>query len=78
MSTCATSAPTDLVTSATNSYAAIEDTLVATYPVTINSSAPPQESGHASAPSALAPAAPSSDGGRRGTRLDRDPYRRFD
>ena len=51
MSTCATSAPINLVTSGTNSYAAIEETLVATYPVTVNSSAPPQESGHAPSPS---------------------------
>ncbi len=51
MSTCATSAPIDLATSNTNSYAQIEDTLVATYPVTVNSSAPAQEPGSAPAPS---------------------------
>jgi phospholipase C len=51
MSTCATSAPIDLATSNTNSYAQIEDTLVATYPVTVNSAPPPQEPGSAPAPS---------------------------
>jgi hypothetical protein len=45
MSTCATSAPIDLVTSGTNSDAEIEDTLVASYPVTVNSAPPPQEPG---------------------------------
>jgi phospholipase C len=51
MSTCATSAPIDLATSNTNSYAEIENTLVATYPVTVNSAPPPQEPGTAPAPS---------------------------
>ena len=51
MSTCATSAPIDLATSNTNSYAEIEDTTVATYPVTVNSAAPPQEPGSAPRPS---------------------------
>jgi hypothetical protein len=51
MSTCATSAPIDLVTSNTNSYAEIEDTTVATYPVTVNTAPPPQESGSAPRPS---------------------------
>ena len=37
MSTCATSAPIDLATSNTNSLQQIEETLVATYPVTVNS-----------------------------------------
>jgi phospholipase C len=55
MSTCATSAPIDLVTSNTNSYAQIEDTLVATYPVTVNSAAPPQEPGSAPTPSGPVP-----------------------
>jgi phospholipase C len=55
MSTCATSAPIDLATSNTNSYAQIEGTLVATYPVTVNSAAPPQERGSAPAPSGRVP-----------------------
>jgi hypothetical protein len=50
-STCATSAPFDLVTSSTNSYAAIESATVATYPVTVNSAPPPQETGAAKTPS---------------------------
>jgi phospholipase C len=55
MSTCATSAPIDLVTSGTNSYAEIEDTLVASYPVTVNSAPPPQEPGSAPRPSGPVP-----------------------
>jgi phospholipase C len=51
MSTCATSAPLDLVTSQTNSLALVEETLVANYPVTVNSSPPAQEPGKAPAPS---------------------------
>ena len=51
MSTCATSAPIDLATSSTNSYAAIESTLVTPYPVTVNSAPPPQERGTAPSPS---------------------------
>jgi phospholipase C len=51
MSTCATSAPIDLATSNSNSYADIEDTLVATYPVTVNSAPPRQEPGTAPRPS---------------------------
>jgi phospholipase C len=53
MSTCATSAPFDLVTSSTNSLAVLESATVATYPVTVNSAAPPQESGGAPAPSGV-------------------------
>jgi phospholipase C len=57
MSTCATSAPIDLATSSTNSYQQIEDTLVATYPVTVNSAPPPQEPGTAPKPSGPVPCA---------------------
>jgi phospholipase C len=51
MSTCATSAPIDLITSQTNSLQLLEETLVTNYPVTVNSSPPPQEPGRAPAPS---------------------------
>jgi phospholipase C len=51
MSTCATSAPFDLATDTTNSLKTLEQTLVATYPVTVNSAPPPQEPGTAPAPS---------------------------
>jgi phospholipase C len=51
MSTCATSAPLDLATDTTNSLKLLEETLVAPYPVTVNSSAPPQEPGSAPSPS---------------------------
>jgi phospholipase C len=51
MSSCATSAPLDLATDTTNSLKQLEQTLVASYPVTVNSSRPPQESGTAPAPS---------------------------
>jgi phospholipase C len=51
MSTCATSAPFDLAESTTNSLQVIEQTLVATYPVTVNSAPPPQEPGSAPTPS---------------------------
>ena len=51
MSTCATSAPLSLATDSTNSLKALEETLVAPYPVTVNSAAPPQEPGRAPQPS---------------------------
>ena len=47
MSSCAASAPLDLATDSTNSLKALEQTLVAPYPVTVNSAAPPQEAGTA-------------------------------
>jgi phospholipase C len=50
-STCATSSPFDLVTSSTNSLSMIESATVATYPVTVNSAPPPQETGAAKTPS---------------------------
>jgi hypothetical protein len=55
MSTCATSAPLDLATDATNSLKALEQTIVAPYPVTVNSAPPPQESGSLSTPSGPVP-----------------------
>jgi phospholipase C len=51
MSTCATSAPFDLAEDTTNSLQVLEQTLVANYPVTVNSAAPPQEPGSAPVPS---------------------------
>jgi phospholipase C len=51
MSSCATSAPVSLATDTTNSLKALEQILVATYPVTVNSAPPPQEPGSAPAPS---------------------------
>jgi phospholipase C len=51
MSTCATSAPLDLATDSTNSMKTLEETFVATYPVTVNSAPPPQERGTAPRPS---------------------------
>ena len=51
MSTCATSAPLDLATSSTNNLKKLEQTVVATYRVRVNSSRPPQEPGNAPAPS---------------------------
>jgi len=51
LSSCATSAPLDLATDTTNSLKALEDTLVAPYPVTVNSARPPQETGSAPRPS---------------------------
>jgi phospholipase C len=55
MSSCATSAPLDLATDTTNSLKTLEQTVVAHYPVTVNSSPPPQESGHMPAPSGPVP-----------------------
>ena len=51
LSTCATSAPFDLATDTTNSLKTLEGTLVATYPVTVNSARPAQEPGSAPSPS---------------------------
>jgi hypothetical protein len=51
MSNCATSAPLDLATDSTNSLKQLEQTVVTPYPVTVNTSRPPQESGSAPAPS---------------------------
>jgi phospholipase C len=51
MSSCAESAPLDLATDSTNSLKALEQTLVAPYPVTVNSARPPQERGSAPKPS---------------------------
>jgi phospholipase C len=51
MSTCATSAPLDLATDSTNSLKQLEQTVVANYPVVVNSAPPPQESGTLSTPS---------------------------
>jgi phospholipase C len=51
LSSCATSAPLDLATDSTNSLKTLEQTLVAPYPVTVNSAAPAQEAGSARAPS---------------------------
>ena len=55
MSSCATSAPVSLATDTTNSLKALEQVLVATYPVTVNSAPPPQESGTKSTPSGPVP-----------------------
>ena len=51
LSNCATSAPLDLATDSTNSLKALEETLVAPYPATVNSAPPPQEPGTAPVPS---------------------------
>ena len=51
LSSCAASAPLDLATDSTNSLKALEETLVAPYPVTVNSAPPPQEPGTAPKPS---------------------------
>jgi phospholipase C len=51
MSSCASSAPLDLATDSTNSLKTLEQTVVAPYPVTVNSAAPPQEPGSAPSPS---------------------------
>jgi hypothetical protein len=51
MSSCAASAPLDLATDSTNSLKDLEQTVVPAYPVTVNSSRPPQESGTAPRPS---------------------------
>jgi hypothetical protein len=51
MSSCAASAPLDLATDSTNSLKTLEQTVVAPYPATVNSSPPPQEPGSAPAPS---------------------------
>jgi phospholipase C len=55
MSSCATSAPLDLATDSTNSLKTLEQTLVANYPVTVNSAPPPQEPGTPSRPSGPVP-----------------------
>jgi phospholipase C len=55
MSSCATSAPLNLATDFTNSLKQLEQTLVAPYPVTVNSARPPQEPGTAPAPSGPVP-----------------------
>jgi phospholipase C len=51
MSSCAASAPLDLATDSTTTLKDLEQTVVAPYPVTVNSAPPPQESGTAPAPS---------------------------
>jgi phospholipase C len=55
MSSCATSAPLDLATDTTNSLKTLEETLVANYPVTVNSAPPPQEAGSMPSPSGPVP-----------------------
>jgi len=50
-SSCAVGAPVDLLDPSGNDYGSVESTLVPPYPVTVNSSAPPQEPGTAPAPS---------------------------
>ena len=50
-STCAAGAPLDLATGGNTTLATLEQTLVPSYPVRINSAPPPQEPGRASAPS---------------------------
>ena len=51
MSSCAASAPLDLATDSTNSLKELEQTLISPYPVTVNTSRPPQEPGTAPRPS---------------------------
>jgi phospholipase C len=51
MSSCAASAPLDLATDSTTTLKDLEQTVVAPYPVTVNSAPPPQEPGTAPAPS---------------------------
>ena len=51
LSSCATSAPLSLATDVTTTLKALEETVVTPYPVTVNSSAPPQEPGTVPAPS---------------------------
>jgi phospholipase C len=51
MSSCATSAPLSLATDSTTTLKNLEQTLVAPYPVTVNSARPPQEPGRAPSPS---------------------------
>jgi phospholipase C len=53
LSSCATSAPLDLATDATTTLKQLEQTLVAPYPVTVNTAAPAQEPGRAPKPSGL-------------------------
>jgi phospholipase C len=55
LSTCATSAPVSLATDTTNSLKALEQILVANYPVTVNTARPPQESGSMPTPSGPVP-----------------------
>ena len=50
-STCAAGAPLDLATEGTTTLSVLEQTVVAPYPVTVNSAPPPQEPGRAAAPS---------------------------
>jgi hypothetical protein len=51
MSSCATSAPLDLATDSTTTLKELEQTVVAPYPVTVNSAPPSQEAGTAPKPS---------------------------
>ena len=51
MSSCAASAPLDLLTDGTTTLKELEQTVVPPYPVTVNSAPPPQENGTAPAPS---------------------------
>ncbi|HET6866921.1 MAG TPA: alkaline phosphatase family protein [Solirubrobacteraceae bacterium] len=51
MSSCAESAPLDLATDGTTTLKDLEQTVVPAYPVTVNSTAPPQERGAARRPS---------------------------
>jgi hypothetical protein len=51
LSSCAASAPLDLATDGTTSLKQLEQTVVAPYPVTVNSHAPAQEPGNAPSPS---------------------------
>jgi phospholipase C len=51
MSSCAASAPLDLATDSTTTLKDLEQTVVAPYPVTVNSARPPQETGTAPTPS---------------------------
>jgi phospholipase C len=51
LSSCASSAPLSLATDTTTTLKQLEQTVVAPYPVTVNSAAPPQEAGKATQPS---------------------------
>ncbi len=53
LSSCAASAPLDLATDGTTQLKTLEQTVVAPYPVTVNSAPPAQEAGSAPSPSGL-------------------------
>jgi phospholipase C len=77
MSSCAVSAPLDLATDSTTTLKQLEQTVVAPYPVTVNSSAPPQEPGRTPQPSGPVGCGPGGSAGLKATGVRDSTFGRF-